>query len=219
MILKEELFKYQDLEYKKFTEKLNPGINNIIGVRLGILRKIAKGLSIETYKFKDEYDYYEELMIEGLIIGYKKEAIKTKEELIRNFVKKINNWAICDSFCNTLKIEDFEYTLKFLKSYQNKRGTYEIRFLAVMLLEHYIKDDYVKEVLNIYDQLKTNDYYAKMAIAWGISKCFINYPDITLIYLKNNNLDNWIYNKAIQKIIESNVIKKSEKEILRKLKK
>ena len=38
-------------------------------------------------------------------------------------------------------------------------------------------------------------------------------------YLKENNLDNWTYNKTLQKIIESNRVAKKEKYIIRKMKK
>lgn len=59
----------------------------------------------------------------------------------------------------------------------------------------------------------------KMAVAWAISICLIKYYDKTIQYLKQSRLDNWIYNKAIQKAIESYRISESQKEYLRKIKK
>ena len=59
-----------------------------------------------------------------------------------------------------------------------------------------------------------------MSIAWAISMCYIKYKDITLNYLlKENTLDKWTYNKAIQKIIESTRITKEEKNYLKSIKK
>ena len=46
----------------------------------------------------------------------------------------------------------------------------------------------------------------------------INATQKTIKYLKNNNLDDFTYNKAIQKMIESNRISKEEKDSLRKMK-
>ena len=37
-------------------------------------------------------------------------------------------------------------------------------------------------------------------------------------YLRNNNLDDWTYNKTIQKIIESNRVSNNDKNILRSMK-
>ena len=47
---------------------------------------------------------------------------------------------------------------------------------------------------------------------------YIKYPDITLEYLNHNNLDNWTYNKAVQKIIESNRVSNDDKEKFHKMK-
>ena len=42
---KSELKKYSDVKYKKFSSALIPGADNILGVRLPILRKIAKEIA------------------------------------------------------------------------------------------------------------------------------------------------------------------------------
>ena len=46
-------------------------------------------------------------------------------------------------------------------------------------------------------------YYVRMAIAWAISVCYVNYPQLTLRYLQKTTLDTFTYNKALQKIRES----------------
>ena len=40
--IQEELFKLQDKKYKEFHSSLCPGIANIIGIRVPVLRKFAK---------------------------------------------------------------------------------------------------------------------------------------------------------------------------------
>ena len=57
-----------------------------------------------------------------------------------------------------------------------------------------------------------------MAIAWLLSVSFIKQKDKTIKYLKNNKLDNFTHNKAIQKIIESYRVTKEEKEFIKTLK-
>ena len=40
--LQAELFALQDLQYQKFHSSLLPGVENVIGVRMPLLRKLAK---------------------------------------------------------------------------------------------------------------------------------------------------------------------------------
>ena len=40
----------------------------------------------------------------------------------------------------------------------------------------------------------------KMAIAWAVSICYIKFLDLTSDYLKHNTLDDFTYNKALQKL-------------------
>ena len=58
-----------------------------------------------------------------------------------------------------------------------------------------------------------------MAVAWAISICLIKYYDETLEYLKNTDIDIFIYNKALQKAIESYRINNEQKILLRSMKK
>ena len=54
MNVKEILLSHKDLKYSEFSSGLIPGENAIIGVRLPILRKIAK--EIAKYAYAIEYD-------------------------------------------------------------------------------------------------------------------------------------------------------------------
>ena len=58
-------------------------------------------------------------------------------------------------------------------------------------------------LLKYADSFCHDAYYARMAMAWMISLCFIKFPQKTMEYLKHSTLDNWTYNKALQKTIES----------------
>ena len=81
--IKEKLFEISDEKYQKFHSSLCPGTENIIGVRIPILRNYAK----ELFKQKDwkdtikeiDNEYYEEIMLQGMLIGEaKNEDIKMR---------------------------------------------------------------------------------------------------------------------------------------------
>lgn len=226
MNIKEDLINLVDDKYKEFHSNLCPGINNILGIRVPVLRDYAKKISRnnnleELLKIIDN-EYYEEIMLQGMLIGLEKNiSFEKLEQYIKEFVPKIDNWAICDNFCAGLKItkkykkEMYELIKKYLKS----NNEFEIRFAIVMILDYYVEGEYLEENFVIFDKIKLDKYYVKMAVAWAISICLIKYYNETFEYLKNNkSLDTWTYNKAIQKAIESYRITDKQKEKLRKMK-
>ena len=221
--IRKKLFEMQDLKYKEFHKGLSPNVENIIGIRVPKLREYAKELfknnKLEDIKIGDKYS--EELMLQGMIIGFQtKEPIEKVISKIDEFVPKINGWAVCDTFCAGLKItkkypkEMFNLIKKYLKS----KKEYEIRFSIVMLLDFYINDEYIDKVLEILGSIKSDKYYVQMANAWAISVALVKYYDKTIKFLENCNLDKFTYNKAIQKAIESYRISDERKYYLRKIK-
>lgn len=223
--IRQELIKLADDKYRSFHSNLCPGVENILGVRLPLLRKIAKSLSKEEdyYNYLNNGDtkYYEEIMIEGLIIGYLKTDNENRFNYIRNFIPKIDNWAICDSFCNNLKFtkKNINEVWNFILPYTSSENEFDIRFAIVMMLNFYIIENYIDDVLNTLNKINHDGYYVKMAVAWAVSYAYIDFPQKTLAFLKNNNLDNFTYNKSLQKIIESTRVSKEDKDLMRSLKK
>lgn len=72
--------------------------------------------------------------------------------------------------------------------------------------------------LKITNNINNQGYYAKMAIAWAVSICYIKLPITTTIFLNSNNLDDYTFNKALQKITESNRVNKETKVAIRSMK-
>ncbi len=218
-----ELKKNAENDFQKFSSSLIPNIDNVLGVKLPVLRKIAKTIvkdDWETFLNKYEEKYMEDTMLKGLVITYLKEDFDKMTALVCDFVPKINNWAVCDTFCMGLKFfkKDKDKTFKFLAPYLKSNDEFHLRFACVVLLAHFIDEDYIDEVLNILFNLKSCGYYAGMAIAWAISICYIKFPDKTLKYLLKDNLDDFCHNKAISKIIESYRVTKKDKDKLKLLK-
>ncbi len=202
--IREQLLELQDEGYQAFTSSLIPNTNNILGVRLPELRKIAKKIAREdwrTYLKQAENDYFEETMLQGMVIGYVKTDIEELLQYTAGFVPKINNWSVCDSFCISLKWTktNRDRVWDFIQPYLASDKEYEIRFGVVMLLDFYVEEDYLPRVLELLDRIKHEAYYVKMAVAWAISICFIKFPIQTMAYLKANSLDNFTFNKALQK--------------------
>ncbi len=222
--IREQLFELAEDEYKKFSSSLLPGIDNLLGVRLPALRKIAKQIAKKDWRsYLENADemYFEEIMLQGMILSYVNEDdIEDILNYIVDFVPKINNWSVCDSFCVGLKMtnKNKERIWDFLQPYLSSDKEFEVRFGIVMLIDFYIDDDYIRLVLKQLDSIRHDGYYVKMAVAWAISICYIKFEELTLDYLKNNNLNDFTYNKSLQKICESLKVDKNNKDFIRGMK-
>lgn len=147
--------------------------------------------------------------------------MKLSGKHIEEFVPKIDNWAVCDVFCAGLKITKKykEQMWELLQKYLQADQEFQIRFGIVMILDFYIEKDYLQKDFEIFDTILNTDYYVQMAVAWAISICLIKFYDETISYLKIAKLDNFTYNKALQKALESYRITNEKKEFLKKMKK
>ena len=108
--LREHLLSLQDTKYQKFHSALCPGIDNIIGIRIPVLRKLANEIlrdgDYPTYLQKALYEpfvYSEEATLCGMILGLLKIDFTELLENLNIFVPRIDNWAVCDVTCGGLK--------------------------------------------------------------------------------------------------------------------
>lgn len=211
-----------NLKYKEFSEKIIVD-NTLIGIRTPILKSISKEIYKGNYKSFLEVSSpktYEEKLIYGLVLGNIKEFNEETIKYVNNYSKMINNWALCDLFCSNLKFvkKNKDKVLKYILKSIKKKNIWIRRMCFVLLLDYYIEKPYLNIIFELCNEYNTSDYYVEMSVAWLISICYIKFKEETLNYIRNNKLNDFAYNKAIQKIIESKRITKEEKEELKKLK-
>lgn len=212
-------------DYQRFASSLIPNIepDRVLGVRLPLLRKLAGELAREDWSgyLRDAWDgYFEETMLQGMVLGRVRAPLSKLEPYLRRFVPKIDNWSVCDSFCTGLKTarQEPEKMWEILETYLNSRQAYEVRFGVVMILKYYVNESYMERAFAWFDRIEHPDYYVKMAVAWAVSVYYPAYPQQTRAYLRDNCLDDFTYHKAIQKIRESLQVSKEEKEELKQWK-
>ena len=218
------LINIQDLKYKEFHSSLVLNSKyEIIGIRLPVMRNIAKEIAksnIEEFLKFAQNKYYEEVMIQGLVISHiKNEAIFYK--YFKKHIKKIDNWALCDCFCSSIKIirkhEDkyFKEAIKFALN----ENEFISRIGIVLILDHFINKKNLNTIFDTVNKIKSDKFYINMAEAWLICEMYIKYPKETTEFLKKNNLNKFTQNKAISKIHDSYRVSMEEKELLNNYKK
>ncbi len=209
-------------KYQEFQKSICFTKYEILGIKIPLLRQIAKSIAktnIIDFLNLCESNYYEEVLIEGLVIALLKDEEIFDQYFIK-YLEKIDNWAICDTFCNSIKIVSknpskyFKIATKLTKSKQE----FTCRVGLIMILNFFIKKEYLKSIYNILDSIVSNKYYINMAQAWLICELYINYEQETVNYLQSNRLNDFTQNKAISKIRDSYRVSQAQKDYLNTLK-
>ncbi len=221
--IRQKLEALADPAYREFYAGLIPGVIGVLGVRMPALRKVAREIArgdFRAYMDAAQDGSYEEVLLQGLVIGYAKAEPDELLAYTERFVEKIDNWAVCDSFCIGFKLAKAhqETVWAFLQPYLASQKPYSIRFGVVMLLNYYIDQPHLSQVLGLLDGIRHDDYYVRMAVAWAVSACFTAFPEETMRYLQQSQLDDWTYNKALQKIVESRLVDDATRTEIRAMK-
>lgn len=216
-----------DKKYKSFNSSLIPNADSeqMIGVRLPKLReigkKIAKG-NPRGFITAADSDIYEIIMLKGIVTGLiEPNSFEDFRALCESFVTLIDNWAVCDTFCTSLKYvkkyraDFFEYVSICIDS----DNPWLIRFALVVMLGNYLDEEYIDRVLDRCDKVKNSSYYVSMARAWLAATAVAKCPRQGIEYMKNNSLDKETFNRAVQKCVDSYRVDKETKIMLKQLKK
>lgn len=218
-----ELFERQDLPFRDFTMRGTPGAGEVIGVRIPEVRQIAKGLcrgDFGDYLAAEPKEYLEEILLHGIIVAQAKIELDTRLNLLKKFIPRIHNWLVCDVVANSFRIkpeQEAEYW-EFLIQYLGSKDEFAVRFMLVMMLDHFLKDDYAAEVLAVADAIEHPGYYVEMAKAWLVAEALVKDREVAMSYIYDNHLSDFAFNKAIQKARESYRISAADKELLLQLK-
>lgn len=219
------LFALKDENYRRFHAKLIPDIpiDNIIGVRTPVLRKYAKEVAKlpEANIFLESlpHSYYEENNLHGALLSllYPKDIIAFMEQLER-FLPYVDNWATCDMLSPKIFKKHLSYVYERVQKWLQSDAVYTIRFGIVTLLGFYLDDAFEPEMLQLVANVRSEEYYVNMAVAWYFSMALVKQYDATLPYIQNRVLEPWTHNKSIQKAIESRRIPQETKAYLRGMK-
>ncbi len=195
------------LEVKKELEVIK---RTKFGISVPELRKFAKKVAKDNYKEfveNDDYSTFELKLLHAFVIGYAKDDINILIKYFESFMPYVDDWAINDSLCQNFKIARKypDIVWDFLMKYKDSKKEFESRIVSVILLSHYLNDEYIDNVINILNFLNTDNYYSQMGVAWAFATVMGKYPEKCLDYLKSQNckLDKITYNKSLQKIRES----------------
>ena len=224
-IILNEILKNADNEYKDFQSRLLPTIEKekILGLRAPMAQAIAKQYANtdEGEKFLSSlpHKYYDENIVHAFMLGKLKAPRATLEMRLFEFLPHIDNWAVCDGLVSHFKefYKDKEKAFEFALSCTKSNEPYIVRFGLVSLLDYFVDPEHIDALVSVASFVKSEEYYVNMANAWLISFMLIKEFENALPLLKDNVLDAWVHNKAIQKARESFRISDDKKAFLKTL--
>ena len=196
------LLEKKDEKYAAFQKPLCNSNYEIIGIKIPVLKKIAK----EHYKDKDldmsefEHHHYLEVEMIYFIFGMlQNKSADDKLDFILKNVKYADSWMITDTPNGFLKDLDFDRYFEFFKKTYLSDHIFTRRIAYILGLKVY-RDN---RILKVLDYLKDDDeYMVTMGQAWLLASMAICYPEEIFHYLsKSNNAT--LKKKTISKIVDS----------------
>ena len=214
--LRPQLESLADPDYREFSARLLPPGTPLLGVRLPALRKLARRLAKDgwrTYLEEEADDTFEEILLQGMVIGCADVPTAERQALTAAFVPKIGNWSVCDSFCAGLKAvrEDPDSWWTFLMPYVTDTEEYAVRFGVVMLLFYYIDEAHLPAVLALLGQADCQGPAARTAVSWAAAECCIRFPEPTEAFFADGRLAPSPLRGALQKLVESHRVGEADK--------
>lgn len=220
---RERLLASQDSRYRDFQAKLCPTVDpeKIIGVRTPALRALAREMlregTAEPFLNQLPHEWFEENQLHIFILSEWKDYDILMEKL-ELFLPYIDNWATCDQLSPKVFRKNRDKLLPQICHWLTAAHPYTVRFGIGMLMQHYLDEDFAPEYLEWVCNVKSEEYYVNMMIAWYFATALAKQYDAALPYLQQHRLPTWVHRKTIQKARESYRITPEQKEALKTLK-
>ena len=218
--IQKQLFELQDMAYRDFHSRLMPDIDKetVIGIRVPMLRKNAKSIAgtelAEKFIKELPHCYYEENNLHMMLITGIKDYDRCLTEIER-FLPYIDNWATCDFPAPKCFENHKEDLLPVIKRWIASSETYTIRYGIGMLMRLYLDADFDTEYVRIVAEVKSDEYYVNMMIAWYMATALAKQWDAVIPYIEEHRMSDWVHRKTIQKAVESYRITDEQKRYLK----
>ena len=222
---REELFSHAEAACKNFNEKLLCSELPVMGLRTPFLRKTAKEIAKEDgvgFLVFCGTETHEERLLYGMVAAALPVSYEAFLPYCDHYTEHLaENWNHCDAFCSSVKKiikgherEFFVYIEKYLAS----ENPWAVRMGLVLMLSNFLTEEYLDAVLERVDDIHGEHYYIRMAQAWLLATIWAKDRERMMVYIQNHHLDDWTWNKFIQKCCESYRVSKEDKAFLRSLK-
>lgn len=220
--IRADLISVADEKYREFNGSLIPTVDRekVIGVRVPALKNLANKYrnhpKIGEFLSDLPHFYHEENCLHGYIIAEIKDY-KQAEAAVEKFLPYVDNWATCDTLSPKAFAKNLAKTRENALRRIKSERTYTVRFGINTVMRFFLSDNFDGELAESVADVKSDEYYVNMMIAWFFATALAKNYDEVLPYLTDRKLGVWVHNKTIRKAIESRRVSDEHKEFLRSL--
>ncbi len=208
-----------------FNKKLITTKYQILGIKIPDMRKLAKEIIKNNQEnlilSKQEFFYYEEILIFGFVLADVKIEESERILKIEQFCNIFDNWSVVDSFCSSLKSvkKNKELYLNFIRSCRHSENLYKKRLAIVLLMDYFLDEKNLNEIFSLAFSLNGEEYYISMALAWFFATSLAKDFNKTLLFLENNinNLSPALKSRIISKSRDSYRISPENKILIKQV--
>lgn len=212
--IQKRLFELQDLKYRDFHRNLVPtaDADYIIGVRMPLLRQLAKEIEPAPFFYVLPHRYYEENQLHAILISGMKDYDLCLREVER-FLPYVDNWATCDGLRPRCFVKHTDNLQPYVQRWLASEHEYTVRFGIGVLEAFFLDKAFCSEQLQWVATIRREEYYIKMMQAWYFATALAKQWDATLPVV--SALPDWVCRKTIQKACESFRVPQAHKDYLR----
>ena len=214
MNIEERLFALQDKKYRDFHRNLVPtaDADYIIGVRMPLLRQLAKEIEPAPFFSELPHRYYEENQLHAILLSGMKDYGECLRQVER-FLPYIDNWATCDGLRPRCFSKHADDVLMNVKRWMASEHEYTVRFSIGVLEAFFLDKSFLLEQLQWVAAIQREEYYIRMMQAWYFATALAKQWDATLPVI--SMLPDWVRRKSIQKACESYRVPQAHKDYLK----
>ena len=138
-------------------------------------------------------------------------------EEVNIFLPCVDNWATCDQLSPAVFKKHRRELIREIRNWIDSDRTYTVRFGLGMLMSHFLDEDFDPAFLDLAAEVRSEEYYINMMIAWYFATALAKQYDAALPYIEDRRLEPWTHNRTIQKAVESFRVSPEQKDYLRSL--
>ena len=213
-MIRKRLFELQDMKYRDFHRGLVPtaDADYIIGVRMPLLRQLAKEIQPAPFLYELPHRYYEENQLHAILLSGMKDYDLCLREVER-FLPYVDNWATCDGLRPRCFAKHTDELQPFVQRWLASEHEYTVRFGIGVLEAFFLGEAFRPEQLQWVAAIRREEYYIRMMQAWYFATALAKQWEATLPVI--STLPDWVRRKTIQKACESFRVPQDHKSILR----
>ena len=208
-------------EYREFSKKLIPDTPHMYGIRVPVLRKLAKDISKGNYSeflSLQKGDYHEEIIIDGLVAASVNCGYAEMLAYMKAFADKIYNWSICDTVTFKRMTKYTDMLINDMDYFIYNDNPWVVRSGFGCLMQFFLTQKYIDRDFAYVESVKSDMYYVQMMQAWLVATAAAKERDKTMIFLQKRCLTPEVQKMTVRKMCDSFRISPEDKTFVKTLK-